>query len=108
MKGHSCGKVYGRDYVKPYVEIWEQPFWRLMIAKIYHRWDMSSWRFFRIFEKPHEALFCKDDEFYIPLTNRQDLRCDYLQHKGRKVLALVYITEEQYNAITKEKSSTQE
>ena len=103
IKGRTTGKAYGlrpnRD-IKYYVELWEQPFLSLMVAHMYHHvWEKISWRFFRLLEKL--PLPGKDDDFYIPLTNRQDIRCDDLAHKKRKSLALIYITEEQYNKITK-------
>jgi hypothetical protein len=105
MRGYTAGKAYGlrpnRD-IKHFVSLWDQPPFNLLVALMYHRiWEKISWRGFRIVEPLHQAIFEKDDDFYIPLTNRQDLRCDDLQHKGRKTLALIYITEEQYNKITK-------
>jgi hypothetical protein len=100
MKGYTAGKAYRRSGVFPYVEIWEQPSWRLAIAKLYHFWENKSWPLMKRLEKFHTKWFEKDD-FFIPLSNRQDIRCDDLMHKGRNTLAIVYVTDEQYEVITK-------
>jgi len=101
MKGHTPGMAYRREDTIPYVEIWQQPFWRWLIAQAYHLWEKISWRGFRLIEKYHEDLFKKkDDDFFIPLTNRQDLKCEHLTHKKRDTLAVIYTTQEQYDLIT--------
>lgn len=105
MRGYSTGKIYSRTKVSPYVDIWEQPLWRRLVALAYHHWwERHTWRIMKRFEKVHEALVGNDHDFFIPLSNRQDIRCDDLVQKGRKTLARVHITKEQYDMITRKRS----
>jgi hypothetical protein len=101
IKGHGAGKIYGRESIRPYVEMWEQPLSRWLIAHLYHLWEQRTWKLLRKIEPLHETFFNRnDDEIFIPLTNRQDLRCADLHERGKKHLIMLHITEEQYNTIT--------
>lgn len=107
MKGHTAGKLHGRVEIKPYVEIWEQPLYRWMISHAYHSWERRSRVIMRVLSKWHEYFFGRSID-YVPLTNRRDIRCYHLSQKDRKHLETIFITEEEYSAITRKKSSTQE
>ena len=101
IKGHSAGKAYGRTSVAPYVEIWEQPLLSWLIAHAYGFWERHTWKLLRRMEKPHEKIFNRnDDDLYLPLTNRQDIRCDDLMHHKRKTLIILYLNTEQYGIVT--------
>lgn len=101
VKGHTPAKRYGRDDIKPCVEIWEQPLKWWLIARFYHYvWEKRTWKLLRKIEPWHESNFGQNDDFYIPLTNRQDLRCADLRDRKKKHLAYIMITNEEYDRIT--------
>lgn len=47
----------------------------------------------------HRKIFEKTED-YVPLSNRQDIKCYHLRHKKRDLLAVIYITQEQHDIIT--------
>jgi len=100
VKGFEPGIIYSKTEQQPYIELWEQPALRRMAANLYHWWEMHSIFFMKHVSRWHTKLFGNKDEFFIPLINRQDLRCDYLNRKSRRHLATIHVTEEQYAAIT--------
>lgn len=102
IRGYEPGKAYGRYDTRQYVTMWEQPFKWWLLAQIYHKWETLSWHPMRVIEKVH-GRFADWSLDYIPLTNRQDIRCAHLREKHRKNLLTIYITEEQYNTITSTK-----
>ena len=94
------GKAYGRDYIKPYTEVWSQPIHRWLIARAYHRWDRRTWRLMGWLDHHFPWLARKDSAWLdengeplkirTPLYARQDLRCYHLAQKGRKTLSMTY------------------
>jgi hypothetical protein len=86
-----CSKRY-------YVTLWRQPWHRVLIAKAYHWYDMRIFKVpgFKAIER-WQTRRHQDDDFFIPWSNEQDCRCDYLRHKQRKMLLTLEVTEEQYN-----------
>ena len=103
MKGHSVGTVYRRTDTIPYIEFWQQPFLHWLLAHLYGFWERMSWRAMKPVEKLHRRWFEDDNEFYIPLTNRQDIRCDDLIRRSRITLAIIYITQDQHDIVTGKK-----
>ena len=91
------------------ISLWAQPWHRWLIAEMYHWYSMKIFKvpgfrklekwLWNHYEKTHSADHYLD---YIPISNRQDLRCDYLQHKQRKVLATLDLTKEQFDGIRKD------
>lgn len=109
MKGHTAGKAHRRDEVIPFVDIWEQPVMCWLVSQAYHRvWQKISRPTVRWLGKWHQKIYEDRDDLYIPLTNRQDIRCDRLVHKRRTNLAIIYITQDQYNIITGKVAPKQE
>lgn len=99
MKGYTPGVASRRTDEIPYVEIWEQPaFWRV-VALAYHLWEKLTEPIMRYVSRWHRSVFQKSVE-YTPLLNRRDIRCHRLSRKSRDMLAIIYITREQYNIIT--------
>lgn len=88
------------DDIRYELEVYTQPTWRRAIAKFYHWYDM---RVFKVpgFKVLEDWLWSKhEDEFlYLPLGCQQDIRCYDLSVAGRKVVARVKITKEQYDNI---------
>ena len=73
-----------KDGMKRFHMTYTQPLQNYIIAKLYHHvWERFTWRIYRFIEKRMKP---SDDWTYIPLTNRQDIRCDYLHFKNRIVL----------------------
>ena len=107
--------------VSYYIAFYSQPWRYYWIARAYHRWDMFSWRIYRPLEKPLAAWHkrrCNDDCttvyeqpdlktgaskicFYIPLTNRQDLRCEHLHRKHYTHLTKITVDKNIYDALSK-------
>lgn len=85
-----------------WLEIWEQPMHRWLIAEIYHWYDMRIYKvpgfraLERLLERRHE-----DDLLHIPLGASQDCRCYELSIKKKKSLASIEISREQYERIKK-------
>lgn len=84
-----------------YLTVWQQPRWRRVIAKLYHRYSDFVFHFpgFRRLEDwvHHRAK----DPWYIPWSNRQDIRCDHLRRKRRTELCCVEIDAETYAKLNK-------
>lgn len=99
--GYTAGKAYRGKNVSPYVEIWQQPFWRWVIAEIYHWWEKHTDFFMVKVSRWHRNQFQADGDFdYVPLVNRRDIRCYHLSQIKRKTLTTVYITDKQYDVLT--------
>ena len=99
MRGFEAGVAHRRDDAQPYIEVWDQPFLRKVVAQTYHVWEVITEPLFKPLSRLHQHLFGKDEE-YVPLVNRRDIRCYYLEHKGRVALAYVNITPDQYKAVS--------
>lgn len=102
MKIHGLSTAYSRGNRQAYLYIYEQPFRSWLIAQIYYLWEKLTWPAMKHISKLHRRIFQGNDEWFIPLANRQDLRSYYLTEKNRKTLASVEITENQYAAISGE------
>src|SRR6266540_1001524 len=79
------GKIYSRTTITPYMATYTQPLHNAALAWLYHHvWEHCSWRIYRLIEKliNQNARAFRED-LYIPLTNRQDIRCYHLSHKNR-------------------------
>lgn len=101
MRGYTAKTAHRRSGIFPYVELWKQPLWRWIVAWLYGQWESLSWPFMKHFlDGWHRKYFGKNSLDYIPLSNRQDIRCDHLRHAGRETIAIAYITKEQYDVIT--------
>lgn len=76
-----------------YLTLWQQPLHRWLIATIYHWYDMCVYRLpgFRTLENLLHARH-RDDDRYVPLGCRQDLRCFHLRHQQRTTLATFEIS----------------
>jgi hypothetical protein len=98
MKGYTTGEAHRRSGVFPYIEIWKQPTRYWVIANLYHSWEWLTDPVMSRISDWHEKRFKKSED-YAPLNRRRDIKCYRLYNKGRKVLAIVNITEEQYFAI---------
>ena len=83
------------------LEVYTQPTWRRLVAKIYHWYDMRIFKVpgFRRLERWLESRHQGDPLLYVPLSCRQDIRCYDLGIAGRKVAATVSISEEEYDKI---------
>lgn len=100
MRGHTTGKAHRRTEVIPYVEIWKQSTFWWIVSQAYHfMWEKPSAPIMEHVSRWHKKIFEKTDE-YIPLSNRQDIRCYRLRQKKRDLLAVIYITQEQHDIIT--------
>lgn len=99
MRGHDAGVAHRRGETIPHIEIWQQPFLNWLIFRAYHLWEKLTWRALRLVEPYHQDLFRKSED-YVPLTSRQDERCEYFRFKKRVCLAVICVTQEQYNTIT--------
>lgn len=103
IKGYTVTMIMGRDTTRYEVALWEQPLHNWLIAKLYHYYTELVFSFpgFKRLEKwlqiRGEAKETEDnlDYFYIPISNRQDLRCEHLSHKNRKVNAILPLDTEQ-------------
>jgi hypothetical protein len=86
VRGFTTSTTYptGRHFVT----LWEQPLHRWLMAQVYHWYDMRVYKLpgFRTVERWLERMH-GDDELYVPLSARQDLRCWYLTEKQRTQLA---------------------
>jgi len=88
------------------IELWKQPLHRWLIAKFYHWY---SWKIHKVpgFKKLEKWLWKRYEDhhdgdelfLYIPISNRQDLRCYDLCHKRQTVLARLELTKEDFDAI---------
>lgn len=85
------------DGTKSYwVELWEQPLGRWIIAHIYNKYETWCWKsgLTQLIEKL--PFWHKEELFYIPFGCRQDIRSFDLVHKNRVSLLRLQITEEQF------------
>lgn len=89
--------------------LWKQPMWRWWISQVYHWYDSHIYKVpgFKKFERwlwnRYDNRNDNDADFlYIPLSCRQDIRCDQLGHKRRTFLAQIELTKEQFDAINKD------
>lgn len=85
-----------------YVEIWRQPLRLWIAAMIYHWYDMWIYRVpgFRALERWNRSRHDSED-WFIPLSCRQDLRCYHLANKQRLILATFELTQQQYQQLRK-------
>lgn len=78
------------------VEVWQQPFWRWLVAVVYHWYDM---RIYKVpgFKRLEAVLawFHRNEPFiYVPLSCQQDIRCYDLDRKNKAVLATFEVTKD--------------
>lgn len=85
----------GHQYL---VEIYNQPLHRYLIAKLYHWYDMRVFKLpgFRKFERWHKQRFGKDDWTFDTISCRQDMKCFFLAHLDKEVLAEFEVDEATY------------
>jgi hypothetical protein len=87
------------------IEYWvtftQQPLWNAFVAKVYHWYDMRMYKIpgVRLIERFGVWLHRKNDEIYIPWTNKQDLRCDDLRSKNLKRIASIQIDKDTYQKL---------
>jgi len=72
----------------PYTETYTQPIHNVIMAKLYHKWERLTWKLYRFIE---QRVDFRDD---IPYTNRQDIRCFFLNEKNRVIIDTKYGEEE--------------
>lgn len=106
MKTYELGTGYRRSDSYPYVEFYKQPLFWWLVARLYHYvWERLTDPIMnkistRAEEKHYQKLETQgEDDNYIPLTNRRDIKCFTLIHKRRTGLAVAYLTKEQRDAI---------
>lgn len=97
---HSLKKEDAQITETRHVEFWTQSLWRYLVAHVYHWYDM---RIYKVpgFKRLEDWLWKlhEDELFYIPLSNRQDIRCYHLRERGLTILADIAVDEETYQAI---------
>lgn len=98
MRGYETGTIHRRKDESAYIEVWKQPFFWWLLAKLYHFWEERTCRLMNLLAKWHRSLV-KEEQWYIPFDVRQELRCYELTHKKRVRLMATCITREQYDAI---------
>lgn len=87
------------------VTLYTQPWYHYAWAKIYHWYDMHTYkipgalRLERLVDLIKYTIRRIPHEERIPWFANQDLRCFYLHHRGRKELATFELTEEQYHEL---------
>lgn len=107
MKSYTPGTAHRRSGVFPYVEIWTQPYFWWLVARMYHWYESCTEpMMLRISDRLQRNH--KGDLEYVPLTSRRDIRCDHLSRKKRNTLAIVYMTKEQYDIVTEVASKKEE
>lgn len=91
MRGYSLFTSWHRDgSITHHVELWTQPTWRYLLAKVYHWYDMWVCRcplyplMSRVSDWRHRR---RDVLSYLPLAAAQDVRCYELSRRKRQVLA---------------------
>jgi hypothetical protein len=89
--------MYGRDSKRYRLEIWVQPWPRWLVAQVYHWYDMLIYRVpgFKQLERWLQSRH-RGSDIYVPLGCQQDLRCYFLTERRREVVAVVWLTEEEY------------
>lgn len=97
--GRSVG-LSARDRSEPtryYVTFYEQPLLPWVISRLYHWYDMRVYLLpgFTLLERLLKRLQ-GGDEWYVPLSARQDIRCYHLERRKRTELVTVEVTQEQY------------
>lgn len=86
-----------------HIEVYTQPTWRRLVHRTYHWYDMRIFKVpgFKRLERWLEDRHKGDPELYVPLSCQQDIRCYELGVRGKKQAALIEITKEQYDKISK-------
>jgi hypothetical protein len=92
----------GKPLESRHVVVWKQPAHRWLVSRLYHAYDSVVWRLpgFRALENWLRRRHA-DDAWYVPLSSRQDLRCDYLWSRKRTVLAVLDASEEQFTELAR-------
>jgi len=101
VRSYSCHTVYsGRDSKTWHVDLWRQPLYRWLIARIYHWYDMRiekvpgvKW-IQRLIDRRRET-----DLWYIPVSNERDIRCYHLGEKQKVIITSFDITEEVFRSL---------
>jgi hypothetical protein len=89
------------------ITLWKQPLSRWLLARAYHWYSMRIYKvsgfkklekwLWKWYDQRHDGDV---DFIYVPISNRQDLRCHYLHENRRQVLVTLDLTKEQYEGIT--------
>lgn len=103
--GISLATIYhgpGRDDKRYVLEVWTQPRLRWLVAQVYHWYDMRIYKVpgFKRLERWLQSRH-GGNLFYIPISCRQDLRCHHLQGRGRKMVVVVQVAEQEYCEVKK-------
>jgi hypothetical protein len=88
------------------VSVFEMPLWRYLLAEAYHWYDMHLWRWLP--ESWDYQLGAWVDKLKrvdsrMPFSCRQDIRCYYLHHRGRKSTITLPLTEREYAQVQGER-----
>lgn len=83
-----------------WIELYTQAYWRHAVGKAYHAYDMNKLvhAIAHRIERPH-GKFDDGTPITLPICVEQDVRCERLNNKGTKVVALLEVTEKEYAAI---------
>ncbi len=100
MSRYTPGIAYRRGEKFPHVEFWTQPFFWRMVAKFYHWYESKTENIMKKFSPWHEKRFGAEEEDYVSLLSRREIRSAHLTYKKRTTLAIIYTTMEQHDAIT--------
>jgi hypothetical protein len=80
-----------------------QPMHRWLISKVYRVLDRVFYFFYRFtwfkYLENRQIDQHRDNEFYIPLSNRWDLYEDRIRHKGVVIVATFEIDKEKYQRL---------
>lgn len=91
-----------------YIEIWEQPLFRWLWSQVYHKWEKLTRRPMKHFSRWHAKHFEGGDEFFVPVDCRRDIKCYMYSTSKRDVLAILRVTEDDYDVITGKKCKLDE
>lgn len=101
MRSYSLYFTFGKDGPpRYYVEVFQQPWYRLLYSTLYHWYDMHIFKVpgFKAFERWHSKRYCKDLT-YTPISARQDEKCFFLDRKGKIVLAQCEVDSDTYDKL---------
>lgn len=107
MRGYSLFTTHSgvSKEVTYHVELWTQPLHRRLIAKAYHRYDMTMYRLpgFKTIEALILGWKMRGEKIATPWSANQDIRCYFLTRKGRRVLETFEVDESTYERLKGEK-----
>lgn len=101
--GFSLSVVFrskdNRDNDSYCVTLWKQPWTRYILAQLYHWYDMRIYKVPGFKKLERWAMERSKDDWYIPWSTRQDIRCYHLMESKRETLAILYVDEQVYNSL---------